>query len=117
MERKIVDAGETAGLERGDESPHEACAAALAAARQVEERLEEEIDEVERRIVQLEIERQALLDESDAAAGKRRHSIESELAELGAQSQGMKARWQAEKDVIEEIQALRTRVDDSRVEA
>ena len=79
--------------------------------------LPQEIDEVERRIVQLQIERQALLDETDVAAGEHRRSIESELAELGERSQGMKARWQAEKDVIEEIQALRTRVEELRVEA
>ena len=79
--------------------------------------LPEEIDEVERRIVQLQIERQALLDEPDGAAGERRRSIESELAELGEKGQGMKARWQAEKDVIEEIQALRSSVDELRVEA
>ena len=79
--------------------------------------LPQEIDEVERRIVQCEIERQALLNEPDGAAGQRRRAIESELAELREKSQGMKARWQAEKDVIEEIQTLRTRVEELRVEA
>jgi len=79
--------------------------------------LPQEIDEVERRIVQLEIERQALQKEPDAAAGERRRVIEEELAELREKSQGMKARWQAEKDIIEEIQELRTRADDLRVEA
>ena len=75
------------------------------------------IDEVERRIVQLEIERQALQKETDGAAGERRKAIEEELAELREKSQGMKARWQAEKDVIEQIQSLRTRSDELRVEA
>jgi len=79
--------------------------------------LPQEIDEVERRIIQLEIERQALLQEQDAAAVERRHAIESELAELRERGGGMKAKWQAEKDVIEEIQTLRTRVDDLRGEA
>jgi len=79
--------------------------------------LPQEIDEVERRIVQLEIERQALQAEQDGAAGERRRSIESELAGLREGAQAMKARWQSEKDVIEEIQALRTRVDELRVEA
>jgi ATP-dependent Clp protease ATP-binding subunit ClpB len=81
------------------------------------ESLPQEIDEVERRIVQLEIERQALLAEPDGAAGERRRTIEAELAELREKSHGMKAGWQAEKDVIEEIQTLRTRVDELRVEA
>jgi ATP-dependent Clp protease ATP-binding subunit ClpB len=79
--------------------------------------LPQEIDEVERRIVQLEIERQALQKESDGAAAERRKAIEEELAELSEKSQGMKARWQAEKDVIEEIQALRSSVEELRVEA
>ncbi|MEM7416349.1 MAG: ATP-dependent chaperone ClpB [Gemmatimonadota bacterium] len=79
--------------------------------------LPQEIDEVERRIVQLEIERQALQDEQDGPAGDRRRTIEAELAELREKSQGMKARWQAEKDVIVQIQELRSRVDELRVEA
>jgi ATP-dependent Clp protease ATP-binding subunit ClpB len=79
--------------------------------------LPQEIDEVERRIVQLEIERQALRDESDGAASERRRVIEAERGELIEKSQGMKARWQAEKDVIEQIQELRSRVDELRVEA
>ncbi len=79
--------------------------------------LPQEIDEVERRIVQLEIERQALLAESDGPARERRSAIEAELAELREKGQGMKARWQAEKDVIQKIQGLRTRVEELRVEA
>jgi ATP-dependent Clp protease ATP-binding subunit ClpB len=61
--------------------------------------------------------RQALQKESDGAAAERRKAIEEELAELSEKSQGMKARWQAEKDVIEEIQALRSSVEELRVEA
>jgi len=79
--------------------------------------LPQEIDEVERRIVQLEIERQALISERDKAATDRRRTIEEELAGLRETSQGMKARWQAEKDVIVEIQAMRARIDELRVEA
>jgi ATP-dependent Clp protease ATP-binding subunit ClpB len=79
--------------------------------------LPQEIDEVERRIVQLEIERQALQNEPDGSARERRRAIEAELAELREKSQGMKAKWQAEKDVIDEIQELRTKVETLRVEA
>ncbi len=79
--------------------------------------LPQEIDEVERRIVQLEIERQALQAETAGVARDRREAIEGELAELREKSQGMKAKWQAEKDVIEEIQTLRTRVDELKGEA
>ncbi|HET9948516.1 MAG TPA: AAA family ATPase, partial [Longimicrobiales bacterium] len=79
--------------------------------------LPQEIDEVERKIVQLEIERQALQKEPDGAAAERRAAIEAELAELREKSQGMKARWQSEKDVIEQMKTLRTRVEELRVEA
>ena len=79
--------------------------------------LPQEIDAVERRIVQLEIERQALQNESDGSARERRKLIEAELAELREKSQGMKAKWQAEKDVIDEIQQLRAKVETLRVEA
>ena len=54
-----------------------------------------EIDEVERRIMQLEIERQALKKEKDDASVARREAIERELADLREQSSEMKAHWQA----------------------
>jgi ATP-dependent Clp protease ATP-binding subunit ClpB len=79
--------------------------------------LPQPIDEVERRITQLEIERQALQKEKDGAAAERRRTIEAELAELREKSQGMKAHWQAEKNVIDEIQSLKARVDEMRIEA
>ncbi len=79
--------------------------------------LPQEIDEVERRITQLEIERQALQKEKTGSGAERRGAIEAELSELKEKSQGMKARWQAEKDVIGQIQELRTQVDELRVEA
>jgi len=79
--------------------------------------LPQEIDEVERRITQLEIERQALQSETLQSAADRRDGIEAELAELREKSQGMKARWQAEKDVIEGIREARAQVDGLRVEA
>ena len=53
----------------------------------------QEIDEVERRIVQREIERQALIKETDPAAVERRHTLERELAEERERSAGMKAQW------------------------
>ena len=75
-----------------------------------------EIDILERRITQLEIERQALHKETDRSAVERREDIEAELAGLREKSQGMKAGWQAEKDAIARIQELRTRLDELRVE-
>jgi ATP-dependent Clp protease ATP-binding subunit ClpB len=59
-----------------------------------------EIDEIERRIMQLEIERQALIKETDAHSIERRGQIEKELAKLKEDSSARKARWQAEKDAI-----------------
>ena len=79
--------------------------------------LPQEIDEVERRIIQLEIERQALAGEDDPGARERRRGIEQELAVARESSQGMKARWQAEKGQIARIQELKERVDALRTEA
>ncbi len=79
--------------------------------------LPQEIDVLERRITQLEIERQALQKETDRSAVEHREEIESELAELREKTQGMKAKWQAEKDVITKIQALREQSDDLRLDA
>ena len=73
--------------------------------------LPQEIDEVERRIVQLEIERQALLKEKDKAGVERRKSIEQEIAELREKSAGMKAQWQSEKQAIQGLQATKQEVE------
>ncbi len=81
------------------------------------ESLPEEIDEVERKIIQLEIERQALAGEKDRGARDRRGAIEAELSELRESSQALKAGWQAEKTQITRIQELAERVDGLRTEA
>lgn len=80
--------------------------------------LPQEIDEVERRLLQLEIERQSLLKEKDKAALERRSALEAEMAELKESSSTMKAQWQGEKTAIEgiqkgkaEVEALRAEVD------
>jgi ATP-dependent Clp protease ATP-binding subunit ClpB len=78
--------------------------------------LPQEIDEVERRIIQLEIEKQALTQELDNSAQGRRRGIEEELAGLKEESAGMKAGWQAEKEAITRIQNLKERVDELRLE-
>jgi ATP-dependent Clp protease ATP-binding subunit ClpB len=76
----------------------------------------EEIDEIERRIMQLEIERQALLKEKDAHSKERRQQIEKELAKLREDSSGRKARWQAEKDAIGKIRKLKEQIEQLRAE-
>ncbi|MEO8201091.1 MAG: ATP-dependent chaperone ClpB [Gemmatimonadota bacterium] len=78
--------------------------------------LPQEIDEVERRIVQLEIERQALLKEKDKDARARRDAVEQEIAALREKSAGMKAQWQSEKTTIQEIQAIKAEIENHRNE-
>ncbi len=75
-----------------------------------------EIDEIERRIVQLEIERQALLKESDENSKKRLGQLEGELAGLREQSNARKARWQVEKDAIAQIRKRKEEIESLRAE-
>jgi ATP-dependent Clp protease ATP-binding subunit ClpB len=75
-----------------------------------------EIDEIERRIMQLEIERQALKKESDAHSKERVKQIEKELGTLREQSNGLKARWQTEKDAIGRIRKLKEEIDRLKTE-
>ncbi len=76
-----------------------------------------EIDEIERRIVQLEIERQALQNESDDASRARLEAIEAELADLNEQVGAMRASWRGEKDAIDAINAARAELEDAQREA
>ena len=75
-----------------------------------------EIDEMERRIVQLEIERQALLKESDPQSRQRLGQLEAQLAGWREQSSARKARWQVEKDAIAEIRKRKAQIDDPQGE-
>jgi ATP-dependent Clp protease ATP-binding subunit ClpB len=70
-----------------------------------------EIDEVERRVMQLEIEQQALQKETDPASVERRDAIERELADLREQSSAMKAQWQGEKDAISAVRDVKEQLD------
>ena len=76
-----------------------------------------EIDEVERRMVQLDIEKQALQKETDKESRKRLERLERELAELRERSSGMKAKWQAEKEAIENIRTLKSLIENLRTDA
>ncbi len=75
-----------------------------------------EIDEVERRIQQLEIERTALKKETDQASRERLERLEQELADLRERSEGMKAHWRQEKELIERIRALKAEIEQLRME-
>src|SRR4051812_24668970 len=77
----------------------------------------QEIDEVERRIMQLEIERTALAKEKDKTAVARRNVIEREVAELQEKSSGMKAQWQKEKETLGNVGKIKTEIDQVRVQA
>ena len=74
------------------------------------------LDEMLRRIQQLEIERAALKKEKDKASKERLAAIESELAELGERSGEMKARWQNEKAAIESIKQAKADLDQANRE-
>jgi ATP-dependent Clp protease ATP-binding subunit ClpB len=73
-----------------------------------------EIDEVERKLVQLEIERQALKKEPDKASKERLFRVEKEIAELRETSAAMKAHWQQEKNAIQRIRSTKERIEQAR---
>jgi ATP-dependent Clp protease ATP-binding subunit ClpB len=76
-----------------------------------------EIDEVDRRVMQLEIELRSLEKETDIASADRREALERELAELKERSAEMRARWQNEKHAIDEVSDLKERLEQARIEA
>jgi ATP-dependent Clp protease ATP-binding subunit ClpB len=78
--------------------------------------LPEELDELDRRTLQLEIERQALRKEKDPASKERLEGIEAELADLKERSSALRARWQKEKETIEAAGKLKERQDALKVE-
>jgi ATP-dependent Clp protease ATP-binding subunit ClpB len=75
-----------------------------------------EIDELERRIMQLEIERQAMVKESDAHSRERAKQIEKELSTLREKSNALKAHWQTEKDAIGKIRGRKEEIDRLKTE-
>ena len=72
---------------------------------------------MERRAVQLEIERQALIKEKDAASRERRTIIERELSTLKEQAASMKAQWQNEKSALGDVGKLKQQIEEARTEA
>jgi ATP-dependent Clp protease ATP-binding subunit ClpB len=75
-----------------------------------------DIESVERQIIQLEIERQALSKEDDAPSRERLALIEKLLSELREQSTQKKLRWQREKELIQAIRSLKEQMDQSHIE-
>ena len=76
-----------------------------------------EVDEMQRRVMQLEIERQALKRETDVASKDRLKKLERELADRSEELQTARARWQSEKDVITKIAALKAKIEQTKSEA
>ena len=76
-----------------------------------------EIDEVERRMLQLEIERKALQKDDAKSAQDRLETLEKTLAGLKERSAAMKARWKSEKDAIAAIRDLKKRLDETKIAA
>jgi len=76
----------------------------------------EAIDELDRRIIQLKIEREALKKETDTASKDRLVDLEKELSELEQQSTELTAKWQAEKSKLADVQSLKEQLEQSRHE-
>jgi len=76
----------------------------------------EKLDELDRRIMQLKIEREALKKESDKASRDRLATLEHDLAELEEQSASLTAKWQEEKKSVQSVQNLKEQLDRARAE-
>jgi ATP-dependent Clp protease ATP-binding subunit ClpB len=75
-----------------------------------------EIDEIQRKIMQLQIERQVLSKEIDKPSIERLEKLDAELASLNEQLDGMKAHWQNEKTVIQIIQKIKEDIENAKIE-
>jgi ATP-dependent Clp protease ATP-binding subunit ClpB len=75
-----------------------------------------ELDEISRRVMQLEIEREALKKESDSASKQRLEKLEKELANLKSQADALKARWQTEKQAVQRLRSIREQIEQTRID-
>jgi ATP-dependent Clp protease ATP-binding subunit ClpB len=75
-----------------------------------------ELDEASRRVMQLEIEREALKKEKDSASKERLARLEKELADLKAQADALKAQWQNEKAAVQKLRDLREQIERTKLE-
>jgi len=74
------------------------------------------LEVVERHMMQLEIEREALKKERDKASQQRLETIEGEIANLREELSGLSARWQTEKDAIQSIRTIKTQIDEAKIQ-
>jgi ATP-dependent Clp protease ATP-binding subunit ClpB len=75
-----------------------------------------ELDERLRRTMQLEIEREALKKETDVTSKDRLARIEKEIAELKTETTALQAQWQAEKEAVQRVRAIREQIDNVKIE-
>jgi ATP-dependent Clp protease ATP-binding subunit ClpB len=78
--------------------------------------LPEELDDIRRKIIQLEIENQALKKESDEASKTRLEKAKKELVELKAKDARLSARWEADKNAIENVKEIKQQITDAQTE-
>ena len=75
-----------------------------------------ELDEVRRRVMQLEIEREALRKETDTASKERLSKLEKELADLKERDSALSAQWQLEKDAVASLSKIREEIEQTKIE-
>ncbi len=76
----------------------------------------QELDEIDRQVMQLEIEREALRKEKDDASKQRLADLEEELANLKEKSAELTSRWQAEREIITTVRETKERIDQTRIQ-
>jgi ATP-dependent Clp protease ATP-binding subunit ClpB len=76
----------------------------------------QELDEVSRRVMQLEIEREALRKETDSASVRRLEQLEKELAELRERQAKLRVQWDAEKSAVTKLRSLREQIEETKVQ-
>jgi ATP-dependent Clp protease ATP-binding subunit ClpB len=76
----------------------------------------EEIDTVDRQLIQMQIEEQALLKETDRISGERLEALRKDMAEVQQKLDGMKAEWANEKDAITRVQQLKVELDQAQID-
>ncbi len=76
-----------------------------------------EIDEIQRKILQMEIEKEALKKETDKASKERRKRLERDIANMKEEMEAMKAHWQNEKDLIQSIRKIKEELEQTGIEA
>jgi ATP-dependent Clp protease ATP-binding subunit ClpB len=75
-----------------------------------------DLDEISRRVMQLEIEREALKKETDQVSRQRLEKLEKELAGLKSQADSLRAQWQSEKQGVQRLRGLREQIEQTRIE-